>query len=151
MTSAFVSAGGGDWATNPENPEYKDVIQRELNTLIIDLPSFIECFGIFEVSEKGSTLSKPEPGLSCCVVSANHACNIMDSIVDSNPKNHVEAQLMFRPMEDTDTWCSFERVSNSEGVAQLAYNEFIEVILKYFIKGGGPIHPNHVEQLLYDV
>jgi hypothetical protein len=137
-----------DWVVNPEDPKYKKQFEEANGTIILPSEvlvrshfSIFKCLVVPGSVAKGSVAKGNMPNIDVLTSTGNHSGILMCSKYfpesDDNIKPHTKAYFMFRPMVPTEhTWCSsFKRISNSIGVAQLAYGKFIEVFEKYFVTG----------------
>lgn len=131
-----------DWVVNPEDPNYKTQFEEANDTIILPSEVLVRShFSIFKcLVVPGSVAKGNMPNIDVLTSTGNHSGILMCSKYfpeSDNIKPHTKAYLMFRPMVHTsNTWCSsFKRISNSIGVAQLAYGKFIEVFEKYFVTG----------------
>jgi hypothetical protein len=126
------------WVVDPEDPRFIEGIERAMGTKILPPDVVTSHFSIFKclVVPGGGVAKGHGPSIDVLTSTGNHSGILMCS--NNFPDvGHTKAYLMFRPMVDSDdTWCStFERRSNSIGVAQLAYGKFIEVFDNYFVTG----------------
>ncbi len=131
-----------DWVVNPEVPKYKTQFEEANDTIILPSEVLVKShFSIFKcMIVPGSVAKGNMPNIDVLTSTGNHSGILMCSKYFPESgiiKPHTKAYFMFRPMVPTEhTWCSsFKRISNSIGVAQLAYGKFIEVFEKYFVTG----------------
>jgi len=133
------------WVVSPEDPQFAEEIQRSMGTIILPSNEVISHFSIFKClfvpsggGGGGGGVSKSNsPSIDVLTSNGNHSGILMCSNHFPDGDSHTKAYFMFRPMVSSpNTWCStFQRISNSIGVAQLAYGKFIEVFDKYFVTG----------------
>ena len=127
-----------EWLDNPENSQFAEGIQRSMGTTILPPHEVVSHFSMFKCLfvPSGGGSKGHRPRIDVLTSYGNHSGILMCS-QHFQHEGHTKAYLMFRPMDATkDTWCStFQRISNSIGVSQLAYGKFIEVFERYFVTG----------------
>ena len=141
------------WVISPEDPLNKRNIETRYNTFILTPYEIAECLKIIDISnisEKTGVMY-----LSCITSSGHHSSTIMPSrsFTDSKQPPHVKAFFIIRgpnpEIQPHHRWCrELNRISNSEGVVQLAYAELMKTIFDVFYSSDGHFGPLDWEEIV---